>query len=203
MPLDVRAQVFAPDSTMSGFLDLRTTLRRHAPAAPAAYGLDREPEGSRQLCGTPADLEGFVDGVLHAEIVRVERTAVNGTQIEDARQFGVDLLPRIKSRVATLPNGANRELAWLAEQLRIPVQTVSSWTTRGVPAARYQAIATAVGWSVDELLGKPAPPPAWPFEAVSYDRWQRLTERQKGRIEAAILHELEAIEAEQIGKRTA
>lgn len=115
------------------------------------------------------------------------------------RQCGVDaLLQRIKKMVSERPDGANRETAWLAEKLRTSAQTISGWRERGVPPSRYTAIAAALGCTVDELLGKPPakPTPVWPFEAVSYERWDRLTERQKGRLEAAILRELEAIERE-------
>lgn len=34
----------------------------------------------------------------------------------------------------------------------------------------------------------------WPFELVARERWERLTERQKGWVEGAILAELRAIE---------
>jgi len=35
---------------------------------------------------------------------------------------------------------------------------------------------------------------AWPFEDVKRERWDRLTERQKGRVESAMLAEIDAIE---------
>lgn len=44
---------------------------------------------------------------------------------------------------------------------------------------------------------------SWPFEDVERERFERLTERQKGRVERAMLLELDAIEAEQSGKRAA
>ena len=37
---------------------------------------------------------------------------------------------------------------------------------------------------------------AWPFECVDASRWQALTERQKGRVEAAMNDMLEIIETE-------
>lgn len=37
----------------------------------------------------------------------------------------------------------------------------------------------------------------WPFDGVAQDRFERLTERQKGRVEQAMLDAIAAIEAEQ------
>lgn len=37
----------------------------------------------------------------------------------------------------------------------------------------------------------------WPFEEVDFERWDRLTERQKGLIEKAVNDELDRIEAQQ------
>ena len=45
--------------------------------------------------------------------------------------------------------------------------------------------------------------PAWPFDGLSHERWAALTERQKGRVEAAALAELRLIEAEQATAATA
>lgn len=36
----------------------------------------------------------------------------------------------------------------------------------------------------------------WPFESVDQDRWERLSERQKGRVEDAMLKAIEMIESE-------
>lgn len=44
---------------------------------------------------------------------------------------------------------------------------------------------------------KPYGAKAWPFEDVDVARWERLTERQKGRVEAAMNAELARIESEQ------
>lgn len=38
----------------------------------------------------------------------------------------------------------------------------------------------------------------WPFEDVDFERWDRLTERQKGHVEKAINAELDRIEAEKL-----
>lgn len=37
----------------------------------------------------------------------------------------------------------------------------------------------------------------WPFDGVDFERWERLTERQKGRVEKSVLDELDRIEMEQ------
>lgn len=43
--------------------------------------------------------------------------------------------------------------AWLARQLGETDQTVNNWKRRGVPARQHAAIAHALGWSIDRLLG--------------------------------------------------
>jgi hypothetical protein len=43
----------------------------------------------------------------------------------------------------------------------------------------------------------------WPFDGLSHERWAALTERQKGRVEAAALAELRFIEAKQATASTA
>ena len=53
--------------------------------------------------------------------------------------------------------------AWLARSLQLGErgdQIVNNWKRRGVPAARYAAIADALGWSADVLTLK-LPPPKW------------------------------------------
>lgn len=46
-------------------------------------------------------------------------------------------------------------------------------------------------------------PGAWPFEDVDRARFERLTQRQKGRIEQALIEALDKLEAEQSEKRQA
>lgn len=63
-----------------------------------------------------------------------------------------------------------RSPKWLADQLgNTSIQVVQNWKTRGVPPARYRAIASALGISVDQLEGL-APLPwekdfPWPFSS--------------------------------------
>lgn len=40
----------------------------------------------------------------------------------------------------------------------------------------------------------------WPFEDVAQDRFDRLTQRQQGRVEKVLLQEIERIEAEQAAR---
>jgi SOS-response transcriptional repressor LexA len=50
--------------------------------------------------------------------------------------------------------------AWLAREIESKDQVVQNWKTRGVPPRRYQAIAHALGWTIDMLVGKALPPEA-------------------------------------------
>lgn len=104
---------------------------------------------------------------------------------------------RIEAEIAGQPNGKGREVAWLAEKLKLRVQTINNWKSRGVPADRHQAIAAALAWSIDELLDAPTPNrPAWPLSLISPQRWARLTERQKGAAESEALKVVEKFEAQ-------
>jgi SOS-response transcriptional repressor LexA len=48
--------------------------------------------------------------------------------------------------------------AWLARQIGGNDQLVNNWSRRGVPPKRYQAIADALGWSMDMVAGLASPP---------------------------------------------
>lgn len=102
---------------------------------------------------------------------------------------------RIAERVAAMPNGKGREVAWLASKTGMTLQRLNNWKTRGVPASSLPAVAQALGWSVNRVLGLPEPQSDWPFETISRERFQRLTPRQAAMVELAALHELERIEA--------
>lgn len=102
--------------------------------------------------------------------------------------MGMDsLFRRIKALVAKKPDGAGREMAWIAERLNISVQAVQNWTDKGVPARRHADLADALGLSVDDLLGREMKnDPAWPFETVSRHKFEALSERQKGVVESEL-----------------
>lgn len=102
---------------------------------------------------------------------------------------------RIKERIAAMPNGKDREAAWLADRLRMKIQRVHNWKTRGVPAFCLVDIAAAIGWSVNQVLGLAEPPSMWPFETIEPERFTRLTPRQCAMVEHVALREIERIEA--------
>lgn len=103
-----------------------------------------------------------------------------------------DVWPRVEAELESRAESRDRPVAWLAEKLKVSIQTVNNWKLRGAPAHRHQAIAAALGWSVDRLLGRE---PArvtleWPFELISRQQWEALTERQRGAVEAAAIKAL-------------
>ncbi len=101
---------------------------------------------------------------------------------------------RIVGRVALLPDGAGREVAWLADRLGTSQQRIYNWKSRGVPAAALPGIAVALGWTVDQVLGLKAPPSEWPFETIAAARWAALNPHQRAMVELAARLELERIE---------
>lgn len=107
-----------------------------------------------------------------------------------------DLLQRILDRVANIPEARGRELSWLAHKIGVSVQATTNWKARGVPPKHLAAISSALAWEMDEMLGRTPSHQRWPFE-IDFARFNRLSERQKGRVEAALLRELERLEDEE------
>ena len=111
-----------------------------------------------------------------------------------------DVWGRIIKEIETRPDGKGRPVTWLVNKLGYSLSRVKNWPTRGVPVREHEAIAKALGWSVDAVAGRESPPKEpWPFEDVSRDRFDRLTERQKGAVESAMLEVIGRIEAAKVG----
>lgn len=137
-----------------------------------------------------------------------------------ADPFGAKLLEVLRDK------GQTDDLVYLAQVFGVKVQSTYDWITHGrMSRGRFQKlvewsgrslhwwfdIQTAAGWSAYAIAPDPAAPlvaepvksyhvwpTCWPFEGVAPDRFDALTERQKGRIEAAVLRELAAIETERV-----
>ena len=108
-----------------------------------------------------------------------------------------DLWQRVIARIQEAhPNERGRELTWLAGKLGTKVQAVQNWKTRGIPPRQHAGLATALGWTVDQLLGNAAPAPTrWPFERVPFDRFSGYSEREQGVIEEAMLDAMDKLDA--------
>lgn len=102
----------------------------------------------------------------------------------------------IERAIAAKPDGKGREVAWLSDKLGCTIQRVNNWKARGVPTSALQDIADALGWSVDALHGRADPPSdPWPFETVPRERFDALSERQKGALEMVMLETISELEA--------
>lgn len=130
-----------------------------------------------------------------------QSTAVNKAMSQTCESVFVELWDRLRKRIAGLPDGSGREQAWLADKLDTRVQVVNNWLQREkLPASRYEQIAAAVGWSVDELLGKPSAAPTPGVLRRDLDsRLRYLSERDIGRLEHVIEQELDRIDARHQG----
>jgi len=91
-----------------------------------------------------------------------------------------------------------RDRGWsqsdLAERLSLSPQNITNWKSRGVPPERYVAIADALNWSLDEMLGRTryvpgaqAMPAAWPYTELDEEKFRALDAKQAARLEGAIL----------------
>lgn len=70
----------------------------------------------------------------------------------------------------------------LGKVIGASVQATTNWKTRGVPPKEHPAIAAALGWSVDQLLGTSEPAP-WPFEHIKQADWRALKPEDQGYIQ--------------------
>lgn len=124
-------------------------------------------------------------------------TGVNDLRSQICESVRVELWDRLQQRIATKPEGRGREQAWLAQALSVNIQIVNNWLQRGkIPPGRYEEIAAAVGWSVDELLGKRAAAPAQgALRRDLEERLRYLSERDMGRLELIIEQELDRLTA--------
>lgn len=93
------------------------------------------------------------------------------------------------------PKQRGREETWLAEQLKLEVQVVHNWKSRGIPARRLGDVGAVLGWTRDVVAGDAEPVDPWPFELVPFERFDKLSERQKGIVEQAMLEAMEKAEA--------
>lgn len=96
---------------------------------------------------------------------------------------------------------------WLADRLGVSAQVMTNWKRRDVPPARYRAIAEALGLTVDQVEGV-APLPwrneaGWPFPDIEQARFQRLTELQKGEVQAKVRELIAEFERAASGKSSA
>lgn len=93
-----------------------------------------------------------------------------------------------------------RKVQWLATKLDVSAQVVSNWKTRGVPPARFRAIADALGLTVDQVEGiAPLPWAAddgWPFPGIDPGRYTKLDTWQKGEIQGKVKEMLDRFEQE-------
>lgn len=105
-----------------------------------------------------------------------------------------DVWKRIKAEVARKPDGATREMAWLAERLQMKIQRVNNWATRGVPTSAFPAIAAALGWTLDDVAGVSTVDgrPPWPLDRVDRDRWDSLSREDQAYVQGVLNSEIDA-----------
>jgi transcriptional regulator with XRE-family HTH domain len=140
-----------------------------------------------------------------AERLRYALDRKGGTQADLARACNI-ATPSVSNwftgqtkslRADTLRNaawylGVNRD--WLATGQGEPGDWEPGSALRG---SLKRAVEALEAEATIQAAPATTPPASWPLEGISRDRWAALTERQKGRVEAAALVELRLIEAEQ------
>ena len=99
--------------------------------------------------------------------------------------------------VMTLRGLTQNDLAERAGLSQGTVGNIANGIRGGLPSLPAIADALDVRYRWLRFGEEPMTPPplAWPFESLSPDRFARLTERQKGEVERAMLDAIETIEA--------
>jgi hypothetical protein len=104
---------------------------------------------------------------------------------------------QIVARVTERLNAIRKDWSWLGRQLGESPQTMNNWRNeRGVPAAKYAAVAKVLGWKVERLLGKEAEDPdEWPFPHIPPSRFDRLNDGQLLQLEGVLLEKLDEFDS--------
>lgn len=108
-----------------------------------------------------------------------------------------NLIDRIVATIARQhPAETKRELTWLAGQLGLSIQTVSSWKSRGrLPAEWHQPVARLLNMSVEQLTGDGPPPIApWPFPSIPRELIDGLAPDEIGIVTSSIMQGLKQVE---------
>ena len=140
-----------------------------------------------------ASMMSFMQPILHGPC-----SAVNGLCGSIFHSRAVDTpFDRVIAEIARLePDKAKgREVTWLADAMGVSVQVVNNWRLRGIPTKRLGEVGKLIGWTRDQVAGDSDPVKPWPFESVPYERFDRLTERQKGVVEQAMLDAMDKLES--------
>ena len=133
----------------------------------------------------------FIGPMLHGSCSAVNKSFWRLLQSEEVN---TPLQRVIREITRQHPKQAGREATWLAAELGVKVQTVHNWHSRGIPAKNVASIAKALGWSMEQVSGDEPPRAQWPFEGVSFARFDALTERQKGVVEQAMLDAMDKVQ---------
>jgi hypothetical protein len=90
-------------------------------------------------------------------------------------------------------NGERWKVVEIAKACKKPISKVSNLLneTGSFGASIARDLEQALGMPKFHLDGG-----GWPFENVTFERWQQLTERQKGLVESAMLSKIEEIESQ-------
>lgn len=109
------------------------------------------------------------------------------------------ILSRASDRLAAI----GRDWDWLTKELNESPQTMNHWRHhRGIPSAKLPAVATLLGWSVEQLLGRDSAS-EWPFRTIPPHRLSQLSEGELMQVEGVLLDKLRDLEGSQEKQRRA
>lgn len=113
---------------------------------------------------------------------------------------------RIDSEVKRQYKG-DAPVQWLADKLNYSLQRVQNWRSRGIPTDAWYDLAVALGVSIDWIAGlvenprhtlgakEASIPTAWPFTAVTLQRFRGIPEEDQRRVGAYLQATVETCEA--------
>lgn len=109
------------------------------------------------------------------------------------------VLARVAERLAAI----HKNWAWLTTELNESPQNINNWCKhRGIPTAKYAAVAKLLGWSVEQLLGKESKDESgWPFHNIPPHRFFGLSPGRRLEAEGALMEKLDELEGPAKGKK--
>lgn len=122
---------------------------------------------------------------------------------------------RLKIAFDALPNEKDRVKSKLAEHCKISKASVSDWFSKETKAPSADALLRACeylkvspwwlifGKGTREDKNISIQCSAWPFESIPQERFDALTERQKGRVEQKLVDVMNEVEAQDSKAKTA
>lgn len=187
-PIDVRAQLFAPDRAGRSPFNVGAAFSRHLPHHPVANMLGFHAKPASQLRHAARSTDGSFNR-SHGKITHhVDSRSQQLVLFASSRSvYASDMSKSAIDMVLALAKAKGWKQTELADKIGVKTQNITNWKTRGLPPEKLAVVAEVLGCSVDLLLGRSEsgqsqvglPPVAHPvildeFTVVPTINWESL-----------------------------